>query len=275
MGADRLKAAGILAVLALPLPLMAAVYLVPLDKAQWLGYSGAGFGLLAIGAIVAATGMRPAQVQVTQQAGERFGTTLAAGFGLGVSSTELLLADVSVPLALVVLVLAAAWTLAWLPSRMRRIVAQTTVEIHRDAATVFAYVSDFRNLVQWFPGYLSVEKTTPGPIGVGTRFHGRVQLSSGVAEGDDDLVEFEPSRRVASQVPGSRGVGIDTFEPSGSGTVVTHRFEGIIGYGLALVGGARRRSATAQAILGHDQAAFARLKQVLEAGALQTSPPGS
>lgn len=44
------------------------------------------------------------------------------------------------------------------------------MKIPRSVAETFAYVSDFRNAARWDPRTYSAEKTTPGPIGVGTRF---------------------------------------------------------------------------------------------------------
>jgi dehydrogenase/reductase SDR family protein 12 len=47
---------------------------------------------------------------------------------------------------------------------------EKTMDIPLPVADTFAYVSDFRNAAQWDPRTYSAEKTTPGPIGVGTRF---------------------------------------------------------------------------------------------------------
>jgi dehydrogenase/reductase SDR family protein 12 len=46
----------------------------------------------------------------------------------------------------------------------------TTLTIHRPIARTFGFVSDFRNAAKWDPRTYAVEKTTDGPIGVGTRF---------------------------------------------------------------------------------------------------------
>jgi hypothetical protein len=55
---------------------------------------------------------------------------------------------------------------------MVRVVAhyQTTLIVPCSLPETFAFVSDFRNAAKWDPRTYSVEKTTAGPIGVGTRF---------------------------------------------------------------------------------------------------------
>jgi dehydrogenase/reductase SDR family protein 12 len=47
---------------------------------------------------------------------------------------------------------------------------ETTLTIPRPLEETFAFVSDFRNAAKWDPRTYSAEKTTDGPIGVGTRF---------------------------------------------------------------------------------------------------------
>ncbi len=47
---------------------------------------------------------------------------------------------------------------------------ETTVSISRSVEHSFAFVSDFRNAALWDPRTYAVEKSTDGPIGVGTRF---------------------------------------------------------------------------------------------------------
>lgn len=47
---------------------------------------------------------------------------------------------------------------------------ETILIISRSVEETFAFVSDFRNAALWDPRTYAVEKTTDGPIGVGTRF---------------------------------------------------------------------------------------------------------
>ena len=50
---------------------------------------------------------------------------------------------------------------------------ENTVEIARSPEDVFDYLSDQGNEVRWNPDCLSMEKLTPGPVGVGTRFRAK------------------------------------------------------------------------------------------------------
>ena len=47
---------------------------------------------------------------------------------------------------------------------------ETILTVPRSVEETFAFVSDFRHAVHWDPRTYAVEKTTQGPIGVGTRF---------------------------------------------------------------------------------------------------------
>ena len=47
---------------------------------------------------------------------------------------------------------------------------ETILRIPRPIEATFAFVSDFRNAVTWDPRTYSADKTTEGPIGVGTQF---------------------------------------------------------------------------------------------------------
>lgn len=47
---------------------------------------------------------------------------------------------------------------------------ETTLTVPLSVEETFAFVSDFRHAARWDPRTYAVEKTTDGPIGVGTRF---------------------------------------------------------------------------------------------------------
>jgi carbon monoxide dehydrogenase subunit G len=68
---------------------------------------------------------------------------------------------------------------------------QTTIA--RAIEDVFDYLSDARNEPTWLPGARSVEKTSEGPVGLGTTFLGQY---SGAGRVDLELVEFRRPTRV-------------------------------------------------------------------------------
>jgi uncharacterized protein YndB with AHSA1/START domain len=50
------------------------------------------------------------------------------------------------------------------------VTVENTVEIARSPEDVFDYLTDITNEAQWNPRTRHVEKLTPGPVGLGTRF---------------------------------------------------------------------------------------------------------
>lgn len=48
---------------------------------------------------------------------------------------------------------------------------ENRINIDRPVNEVFSFVADFENVPRWNHHVLRVEKTTPGPIGIGTVFH--------------------------------------------------------------------------------------------------------
>jgi uncharacterized protein YndB with AHSA1/START domain len=70
--------------------------------------------------------------------------------------------------------------------------ARGSTDIARPVREVFEYASDARNEPKWLPGASDVEKTTPGEVGLGTRFEGTYARAGTVQL---ELVEYEPPYR--------------------------------------------------------------------------------
>src|SRR5690348_369016 len=110
--------------------------------------------------------VRPNEAEV-----ERIFNVTAYAASIAFVSLVLPLALASPSLALVLLSAAALWVVFWWPAAARTFSLSSTVVIDRDPASVFAFVSDFRNSPKYYFMYdETVEKVTPGPIGRGTRF---------------------------------------------------------------------------------------------------------
>jgi uncharacterized protein YndB with AHSA1/START domain len=71
--------------------------------------------------------------------------------------------------------------------------ARGSTDIARPIEEVFAYVADARNEPKWLPGTKEVEKTTPGDVGVGTRFEGTYARAGKVTL---EVVRHEPPHRL-------------------------------------------------------------------------------
>jgi len=94
------------------------------------------------------------------------------------------------------------------------------IVIERPVDEVFDFVADERNEPQYNPRMVRAEKTTPGPIGVGTKFNSVMTGVGGKAEMTIEFTEFDRPRRIAETTHLSNMdiVGILLFEPVPEGT---------------------------------------------------------
>ena len=102
-----------------------------------------------------------------------------------------------------------------------------SVTINRPVDEVFAYVIDTSNDPAWHTDVLEAQKTSEGPIGLGTTWHSRFKPSMGVSEGNMEVVAFEHNRREVLQ--GVIGPMEPTltylFERADGGTQFTRRIQ--------------------------------------------------
>ncbi|HXB03856.1 MAG TPA: SRPBCC family protein [Candidatus Angelobacter sp.] len=205
-----------------------------------------------------------------ERALERDLGTILLGVALAIDAFALLLAIASPAIGLAISAVAAAWVLLWSIPRLRRTRFTTSYEIHCSPEVVFAFIADKRNQTKWWSEYDSVELLTTEPIGRGARFreHGRTPPDGKEFVADDEILDFEPSRRMTSRVvtdlhPNGSEY---TFDPIGSSTRVTYRFD----FEHSLVGaalGARLLHfiATDLQKVSHERAQV-RIRQILEDG---------
>ncbi|MGD8490264.1 MAG: SRPBCC family protein [Anaerolineae bacterium] len=66
------------------------------------------------------------------------------------------------------------------------------IVIDRPVEEVFAFVADFENVPKWNYYVLEVNKTSAGPLGVGTTYHQTRKTD----EQDFGVIEYEPTERV-------------------------------------------------------------------------------
>jgi carbon monoxide dehydrogenase subunit G len=71
--------------------------------------------------------------------------------------------------------------------------AHAQIEIDAPIEQVFDYVADARNETAWLPGAQTVEKTSNGPIELGTRFDGTYARAGRVSL---EIVDFKRPNRV-------------------------------------------------------------------------------
>jgi Polyketide cyclase / dehydrase and lipid transport len=103
---------------------------------------------------------------------------------------------------------------------------QNTVTIRRAIEDVFGFLADFENIPRWNCAILQTTKTSPGPVGVGTRYSQVRSLPSRREEGFEVTV-FEPTSRL--EVHGEVGPFTATISyllaPLRDGTCLTNTVE--------------------------------------------------
>ncbi len=106
--------------------------------------------------------------------------------------------------------------------------AQFTVSkrIAAPPATVFAIVTDLDHIPAVIPDIKSIERLTPGPVGVGTRFRETRILFGREATETMEVVEFEPGARYATIANscGNLYRAEHRFVPDGTGTLLELEF---------------------------------------------------
>jgi len=99
---------------------------------------------------------------------------------------------------------------------------EVSIVINRPIGEVFALLTDEENNVKWRSGTVEAEKTSPGPIRVGTTYRMVNSAFGRRIEGEAEVVEYEPNRKYATR--NVSGISIETqrtFEPVAGGTRVT------------------------------------------------------
>jgi len=96
---------------------------------------------------------------------------------------------------------------------------ENTIRIRRPMEEVFEFLRHFENIPKWNYFVVNVEKTSPGPTGIGTTYH-QVRKTD---EQDFAIIELEPYRKLAIRtLPGSSPKLEMRFElsPEGTGTLI-------------------------------------------------------
>ena len=100
---------------------------------------------------------------------------------------------------------------------------QNTLTIQRPVEDVFAFLADFENLPSWNYAIVETEKTSPGPVGVGTTYRQLRSIPSRSEEGFQVTV-FEPTSRL--KIHGDIGPFTATISyllaPTNDGTRLTN-----------------------------------------------------
>jgi uncharacterized membrane protein len=103
---------------------------------------------------------------------------------------------------------------------------ESTTVINRSVEEVFAVLSNVENNPKWSSAFLEVNKTSEGPIGIGTIWRGVGKFLGKQLEVEIEQTEYEPNRKSAqkSKLPFPSNQQM-TFERVNGGTRVNLKFE--------------------------------------------------
>jgi len=141
---------------------------------------------------------------------------------------------------------------------------EVSVVINRPLAEVFAILSNLENNMRWRSGMIAAEKTSTGPIDVGTTYRMINSLFGRRVEGQAVVTEYELNRKYATiNISGLPIKTKRTFEPVKGGTRVTFAVK-------AELGGLFTLTKPLVATIGKRRLArdAAKAKELIEAGAL-------
>ena len=104
--------------------------------------------------------------------------------------------------------------------------AEQTIVIDRPVDEVFAFVTDQTNTPRWQAGLVELERTTEGPIGVGTKHKGARNFMGRRMELANEYTVYEPGKLVTFRTTsGPALVASYLFESVPGGTRLTSRVE--------------------------------------------------
>jgi uncharacterized protein YndB with AHSA1/START domain len=146
----------------------------------------------------------------------------------------------------------------------REVRTHVTIEVRCDPERAFAMVADPKQASRYTEDF-EVDAPTNQEIGVGYRYHWRYRhrpVAEHVFEGDDEIVEYHPGRRIKVRTDGRPATGACVVEVAPGGTRVIHEFESIVTPEQALLG--LRKKVKSRAVEMRERA-WKRLKELLEA----------
>ena len=98
------------------------------------------------------------------------------------------------------------------------------IEVARPRCAAFNYIADFRTTTEWDATAIRAEKTTPGPVDVGTRFLVQCSLPVGSIAIDYEVARLDPGHFIELRGSSSLFDIVDriTFEDSDTGTHIDY-----------------------------------------------------
>jgi uncharacterized protein YndB with AHSA1/START domain len=86
------------------------------------------------------------------------------------------------------------------------------VDVRRDAAATFEFLSAIERYPDWLPGVIAAEQTSDGPLAAGTTFRLRIAGPAGPIDAAGEVTEAAAPRRLAISAEAPPGVVRGGFE---------------------------------------------------------------
>lgn len=104
---------------------------------------------------------------------------------------------------------------------------ETSITINRPIEQVFAFAADLANNAKWQTGVIAAEVTSPGPVGVGTKYKYDAEIMGRKLETTGELTAYDPPRITAWKATSGPFPmsGSTTFESVPGGTRVVDGME--------------------------------------------------
>ena len=98
------------------------------------------------------------------------------------------------------------------------------IEVARDAADAFRYVSEFANAAEWDPGIAESRKLTDEPVRVGSEYDVVALFRDKRQRFRYRVTELDDGRRVVLAGVGDKATSVDEIvvEPEGAGSRITY-----------------------------------------------------
>ena len=100
----------------------------------------------------------------------------------------------------------------------------TRIESRLSPTDSFAYMADFSNARFWDPSVSAAERTSDGPLALGSTFHLVSRVAGRDVPLDYTIVAYEPAHRVVLEArrPGFVSRDTITFEAAATGSIVNY-----------------------------------------------------
>jgi hypothetical protein len=201
---------------------------------------------------------------------KRLARTVLAGLALVLSGTTVLLAEVMLPVAIVLMALIATWLVMCMRPAPRRIHVESETVFRCTPEKAYDLLAEPRKEPLFRSETERVEVLSVGTLAVGTVVRGWVRLprDSGtpgiylVAE--EVITEYDPPRIYATRVVGQPSQTRLTFDAVANATRVIADYQSTIGFAEAVTGGVFSRGEVERRILRLRQEGWERARAILE-----------